>query len=139
MAKKSKKSDVPNKGGRPPIHATPEAFESAANAYFLACEVNHEAPTVTGLALAVGFSSIQSLNDTARRPGFSEPVKTAKLRVENSYEKDLRSGIAPAGPIFALKNFGWRDKQEVDVDLKVTPAALFASAKKKEGAHGGDA
>ena len=37
----------------------------------------------------------------------------AKLKVENSYEKELR-GKFFAGAIFALKNFGWSDKMETE-------------------------
>lgn len=35
------------------------------------------------------------------------------MRVEASYEKDLKKTGRP-GTIFALKNFGWKDKQEVE-------------------------
>jgi hypothetical protein len=34
-------------------------------------------------------------------------------RIENIYEKGLK-GRNPAGAIFALKNFGWKDRQEID-------------------------
>lgn len=132
MAKKKKRSTIPNKGGRPPIHATPEDFEAAANGYFLECELREAAPTVTGLALAVGFSSIQSLDETSKRPGFLEPVKRAKLRVENSYEQCLRGDKSPVGSIFALKNFGWRDKQEVEHSGGVSIYERIRAAKTRE-------
>lgn len=31
------------------------------------------------------------------------------------YEQRLNTANSATGPIFALKNFGWTDKQEVDV------------------------
>ena len=37
--------------------------------------------------------------------------------VEHGYEKDLRSD-KPTGSIFALKNMGWVDKQEIDHTTK---------------------
>lgn len=111
---KSKASGVPNLGGRPPYFDTPEQFTEAADKYFAWCIAERRPFTVTGLALFCGFSSIQSLNDTAKRDGFSEPVKKAKLVVEMGYEENL-SGANATGSIFALKNFGWKDKQEHDV------------------------
>ena len=35
------------------------------------------------------------------------------LRIEQSYEEALH-GNCPAGSIFALKNRGWRDKQDIE-------------------------
>lgn len=118
MAKKADKkkdspSSLPNLGGRPPYYDTPEELTEAAGKYFAWC-INERRPfTVTGLALFLGFSSVQSLDDTSKRPGFSEPVKRAKLVVEMGYEENL-SGANATGSIFALKNFGWRDKQELE-------------------------
>ncbi|MCD8352198.1 MAG: DNA-packaging protein [Planctomycetaceae bacterium] len=112
--KKASKT-APNLGGRPPYYDTPEELAVAAEQYFKSCDDNKRPYTVTGLALFLGFSSIQSLNDTAKREGFSEPVKRAKLRVECGYETALHDG-KPVGAIFALKNFGWKDKQEHDLN-----------------------
>jgi len=42
---------------------------------------------------------------------FSDTIKKARLRIENEYEKQLSWGNA-TGAIFALKNFGWKDKTE---------------------------
>lgn len=52
------------------------------------------------------------------------------------YEKALQ-GRSPTGAIFALKNFGWREKQDVDLsgDVKVKTLAdlmLDAANWKKE-------
>lgn len=97
--------------GRPPYYDTPEDIQPAIDAYFVACEMRREPFTITGLALALGFSSRQSLDDAAKRPGFSDVIKRAKLRVENGYE--IRAlGNNPTGAIFCLKNMGWEDKQQ---------------------------
>ena len=37
--------------------------------------------------------------------------------MEREYEKRLH-GTAPTGAIFALKNFGWRDRQDVELTGK---------------------
>jgi len=72
-----------------------------------------EDPTITGLALFLGFESRQSIYDYEKNGEFSYTIKRARLYVENSYEKDLRSKHS-TGAIFALKNFGWADKTEID-------------------------
>ena len=70
--------------------------------------------TITGLALALGLTSRQALlNYEGYSPEFLATVKTAKLRVEHEYEKLLCDPTAkPAAVIFALKNLGWRERQE---------------------------
>lgn len=72
----------------------------------------------TGLALHLGFSSRDSLNDYGKKPGFSDSVKKALLRIESKYEKAAFTARNAAGPIFALKNFGWKDKTEIDQTVK---------------------
>ncbi len=67
--------------------------------------------TVTGLALLVG--SKQTLADYGNRDEYKDMVREAKLKVENAYEISLRK-TGKAGDIFALKNFGWQDKSEVE-------------------------
>ena len=95
--------------GRPPIWDDPEAFSKKVDEYF----ETDQSPTWTGLALYLGFESRQSLEDYKKREGFSYPIKKALLRIENQYEKNIATRN-PAGAIFALKNFGWRDKQEIE-------------------------
>ena len=94
---------------RPAIWTDPEAFEEAVDSYFSNTEINH---TWTGLAIHLGFESRQSLEDYKEKDGFSYPIKKALLRIERKYEEAMMK--QPAGAIFALKNFGWRDKQEID-------------------------
>lgn len=94
---------------RPAIWDDPEEFEKAADSYF---ETELE-PTWTGLAIHLGFESRQSLEDYKKKDGFSYPIKKSLLKIENKYEKAIYSKN-PAGPIFALKNFGWKDKQEIN-------------------------
>ena len=101
-------------GGRPPKFETPEQFEKAVDEYIAntpAAQV-----TLTGLCMWLGFVSKQSLYDYKKKPGFSFPVLKGLMAVENSYEITLRSQSAP-GSIFALKNMGWKDKTESDLNL----------------------
>lgn len=90
-------------------------FSEAVEEYFK----NETCPTWTGLAIYLGFESRQSLQDYKSKEGFSYPIKKALLRIEEIYERNLFSKN-PAGSIFALKNFGWKDKQELDVNQKIT-------------------
>lgn len=75
--------------------------------------------TITGLAYELGFESRQSFYDYEAKPEFTYTVKRARLFIENDYEKQLQIGNT-TGAIFALKNFGWTDKQEVDLSGSVT-------------------
>ena len=93
-----------------PIWTDPIAFEKAVDEYF---EENESSPKWSGLALHLGFSSRQSLWEYGKKPEFSLPVKKALLRIEQAYEDNLLTKNA-TGAIFALKNFGWKDKQEIE-------------------------
>lgn len=112
------------KVGRPRKIKSVRQFEEKAEAYFRDCEAKGEPVLLTGLILALGLSSRSALDEYAQRPEFLNSVKKAKLRVEMEYEKALHSRN-PSGPIFALKNFGWTDKQDVELSggVKVKPLA----------------
>lgn len=108
-------------GGRPRIWTDPEAFSQAVDEYF----DSDDEHTWTGLALHLGFCSRDSLNDYKKIDGFSDPIKKALLKIENKYEKAINSRN-PAGAIFALKNFGWKDKQEIDQKTEHSGAIGFS-------------
>lgn len=92
-----------------PLKYTVKDVESMIDAYFNNTPESKQ--TVTGLAIL--FGSKQLLADYEKRENYSEIITTAKLKIENLYEQCLR-GQASTGAIFALKNFGWSDKQEVE-------------------------
>lgn len=124
------------KVGRPRKIKSVRQFEERAEAYFLECEVMEKPALLTGLILALGLCSREGLDEYGRRPEFTDSVKKAKLRVEMEYEKALHSRN-PSGPIFALKNFGWTDKQDVEVSggVKVKTLAdlmMEAANRRKE-------
>jgi len=108
--------------GRPLSIKTPEEFAQLAEAFFADCEANEKPTTITGLALAVGLSSRQSLSLYENRPEFIDVVKKARARVEAAYEGRLWANN-PTGAIFALKNMGWSDKRDVELSGGVTIAA----------------
>lgn len=99
--------------GRPRIVESPEEFDRLVDEYVSLCRDNEDPVTFSGMALHLGFSTRQSLYEYQAYDGFSDSVKRARLIVENEYERRLYSG-QPTGPIFALKNHGWSDKQELE-------------------------
>lgn len=101
-------------GGRPPIYDTPDQLELRCEEYFTNCIANKDHITITGLALFLGFSSRGTINEYAKKPGFSDIVKRAMCVVENRYEIAACDNNA-TGPIFILKNMGWSDRTEMDL------------------------
>ena len=116
MTTKQEQTDVgKHPGGRPRKFSTPEEMQMAIDKYF----EDHPKPTICGLALALGFAQRKSLlNYEGYGEEFCNTVKRAKLIIEDSYEQELR-GSHVAGPIFALKNFKWSDRQDISLDNRV--------------------
>ncbi len=111
-------------GGRPLRFTSPEDLQERIDLYF-AERMNEEGKftrpvSITGLALALDTSR-ETLMNYERRDEFFDTIKRAKLRIENFYEEHLLVGRA-TGPIFALKNFGWKDQTTVNVN-NTTPTA----------------
>lgn len=113
--------------GRPRMFSSPEAFDQKVIEYQEYCKEENEPVTWTGLALFMGFSSRQSIDEYQKYTEFSDSVKKAKTFVEWHYEMRL-CGDKPTGAIFALKNMGWADKQQLEhsgasvkVDATMTP------------------
>jgi len=88
-------------------------------------------PTISGLALHLGFVNRASMYDYEQRGEFSDTIKKARTRCEQWIEKNgIEGKTPPAMAIFALKNYGWTDKpekQETDdtgSDLSILQQAL---------------
>jgi hypothetical protein len=128
--------------GRPPKFTNVENMDKLIDKYFKSLigvdsegkEYSNPA-TITGLALALGFCDKCSLYDYSDKPEFSHSLKRARMMVECDYETRL-AGKASTGAIFALKNFGWKDKVEVDNNhsgtMSVQPVINFSSSSKKD-------
>ena len=117
------------KVGRPLKYETVEDLEEAIETYFKESLQTEETetgyrfispPTVSGLAYHLGFESRQSMYDYKKRDEFSYSIKRAVTRIEILHEQNLFSTGA-AGSIFWLKNRGWKDKQETDINLNTLP------------------
>lgn len=129
-APKGNKYAIGNNGGRPPVYDSPDKLHEKIIEYFDSLipestegESKEQAivqfPTVTGLALYLGFADKSSLYyyRDKKEKEFSYPIKRALLVIENHYETGLNYKGA-TGAIFALKNMKWTDKSELDVTSK---------------------
>lgn len=96
--------------GQPRIFETPEDLMDVLNQYFN--EIEEEHITITGLCVALGINK-DTFYEYAKRPKYKPIIDRARLLVENSYELSLRKS-GRTGDIFALKNFGWKDAQEIN-------------------------
>lgn len=117
---------LPGKSGNPSTqlngslkyYQKPEALQKVIDNYFIYISEEDKPPTITGLALYLGFTSRQALLVYQKEPGyeaFHSIVETAKLRIENVLEEKLISNRGNViGLIFNMKNnFGWKDSQEL--------------------------
>lgn len=125
--------DKKKSAGRPPRFFSAEGMQQAIDEYFDAHKpkvrtddkgqpiltakgfpiIDMNPPTISGLALFLGFANRTSLYEYEKEPEFSDTIKTARTRCEEFVEANGMSGnVPPAMAIFALKNYGWSDKQE---------------------------
>ena len=66
-------------------------------------------PTLSGMALHLGFDSLQAFEAYEKNGRFASILKRARLQIETEYEKMLHQQPA-TGAIFALKSLGWLEK-----------------------------
>ncbi|MDD3231576.1 MAG: terminase small subunit [Oscillospiraceae bacterium] len=125
--------------GCPPRYKTVEQMQTVIDAYFEECKgkplldakgepvlnkfgypvmLDRKPPTVTGLALALGFTSRQALLNYQAKPMFVDTVTRAKSRCEDYAESRLYDKDGSNGAQFSLRNNfkGWSDKPEQQND-----------------------
>lgn len=102
--------------GRPRIIQSPEEMDRLVVDYVATCKESGDPLILTGMILHMGLSSKQSFYEYMNYDGFSDSVKKARLLIESEYEKRMVDGSSPAGAIFALKNFEWKDKHPTELD-----------------------
>lgn len=112
-------------GGRPLKFQTVEELDKQIEEYFNKTDKSEW--TWTGLALHLDTSR-ETLSNYQEKPEYFDSLKKALLKVENGYEIDLKKH-GRSGTIFALKNFDWKDKQEVEQkttlkDERIDPSKL---------------
>lgn len=120
--------------GRPPKWTDVDALQAAIDKYFEDCKghpyadengdivygkdglpviVDAEPPTVTGLALALGFSTRLGLLNYQGKAAFMNTISRAKARVEKYAERRLYDRDGARGAEFSLKyNFKWAQEEQ---------------------------
>lgn len=79
--------------------------------------IGAKAPTVTGLALALGFNSRQALLNYQAREEFNDTITRAKTRCEEYAEMRLYDKDGARGAQFSLAcNFGWGHQKTAQPD-----------------------
>ena len=139
--------------GCPPKYKTPEEMQDVIDSYFQKCEgklmtdkegrlildkwgrpiyVDRIPPTVTGLALALGFTGRQALLNYQDKPAFVDTVTRAKSRCEAYAEARLYDKDGSSGAQFSLRNNfrGWNGEHSADED---TLSKLDEVLKKLDG------
>lgn len=116
---------------RPKLYKTARQMQKAIDKYFQDCQgkpllddngdvltdkkgnpvlIGDRAPTITGLALALGFNSRQALLNYQAREEFNDTITRAKTRCEEYAESRLYDRDGARGAEFSLKyNFRWED------------------------------
>lgn len=120
-----------NPEGRPPKFKSEKQLQAKIDEYFTNCPdtrtltafdknsgefVTYQlsTPTITGLALFLGFCDRRSFYEYEQKAEFTHAIKKARLKIENEYEKQLPNPNN-SGIIFALKNLGWKDRTEQEI------------------------
>ena len=129
-----------NPVGRPPKFKTAAEIQSKIDKYFNDCKgtlmldeegypvrdknyqpilIDQKPPTVTGLALALGFASRQALLNYQGKKEFNDTITRAKSRIEEYVETRLFDKEGANGAKFSLSNNfdGWKEKQQIDASV----------------------
>ena len=115
-APKGNKYAKGNKGGpgQDPFYTNIEDMQVRIDEYFK----KESVWTIPGLAYHLGFCDKKSLIDYEGKEVFQFSIKRAKLRMEDFNAKELhREKGNVTGIIFTLKNLGWKDSQDVDLNI----------------------
>lgn len=133
--------------GRPPKYKRKEEIEEKIDAYFKECEgeilrddkgepilnkwgnpviINQHPPTVTGLALALGFSTRLSLLNYQGKAEFMNTITRAKTMIEEYTERRLFDRDGTNGAQFSLRNnfSGWNDRTQSTLDEEEQKARI---------------
>ena len=95
-------------------YRSPAVLREMINSYFDECDALDIPYTISGLCLSIGYSRgrFLSTNDDNE---LGDVVSQAKLLIEQQIEYRLSKDDKPAGLVFALKNLGWDDRQQLDL------------------------
>ena len=101
------------------IYKTVQEMEIKINEYFEKCDREGKQYRITSLCVHLGIVR-DTLSQYEKLEEFSDTIKLAKQKVEAGYEDKLDNrDFATAGVIFALKNFNWKDKQDIEMNATI--------------------
>ncbi len=135
------------KVGRPPKYKSKEEIQEKIDAYFEECKgrevfdadgipmtdkfgntirADAKPLTITGLALALGFSSRQALLNYQAKSEFNDTILRAKARVEQYAEERLFDKDGANGAKFSLANNfeGWKERQHIEGSIDTSVSKL---------------
>lgn len=138
MTKEKGGEATKKKVGRPAAYNTAEEMQAIIEQYFKDCEgtpcihkdgtpmlnkydevvmKGSKPPTITGLALALGFNSRTTLLNYEGKEEFMNTITRAKARVEEYAESRLFDKDGVNGAKFSLANNfkAWKERQEVEL------------------------
>lgn len=107
--------NVPEKKSFFSLYETAEDLMKKVEEYFDKTPVQDQ--TRAGLCVFLGITRSTFHNwykGVTRGDDFRDVCEWANTRLENKYELDLNHKNNPTGPIFALKQYGWKDSQEIE-------------------------
>ena len=139
-----------NKVGRPATYKTVEEMQRVIDKYFDDCMGEYITDdegnlmtdknghpvmtkprplTITGLALALGFTGRQALLNYEDKEEFVDTIKRAKSRIEQYAEERLFDKDGVNGAKFNLSNNfkGWSEKQQIDSNVNLSPVVFTGS------------
>lgn len=91
----------------------PDEILDKAEEYLANC-TEESRPTRYGLFKACGFKTKQSFYDYKKDPDYAGVLEQVEFMIEGKYEQQLANGRGDGGIVFALKQYGWNDKQQID-------------------------
>lgn len=103
------------KVGRPLKFQSVSELQKRIDEYFIDRDSTGKPYTITGLALWLDASSRECLLNYQEKDDYFDTITRAKLRCQEYAESQLYTAKSSNGPIFALKNFGWSDAKQVDI------------------------
>jgi DNA invertase Pin-like site-specific DNA recombinase len=103
--------------GRPKLFKNKEALQEKIDIYKQYLEDSDKPPTIAGLAYYTGIDR-QTLYNYKKDAEFFGTIKRFVDWVIMTYEETAITNSS-GGVIFLLKNYGYTDKQEIDINANV--------------------
>lgn len=94
-----------------------EVFIKKAEEYFEKTPTKDQTKADFCVFMGISTALLSKYKSGGQGDEFQEAAEWVYTRLERKWEADLNYKANPTGPIFALKQYGWRDSQEVDAKV----------------------